>query len=151
MVVGSPHNDKLTLGITTGGSLDGGDGDDMLTGAAGADTLTGGAGNDTLMGMGGADELMGGAGNDTLDGGADADMLTGGAGNDTFVWGDDDTIKDFTPGQDKLDLSAIAAVTSLNDVAVTGHLGGVTITIGAESIFVEGVSEDQLDDDDFIL
>ena len=44
----------------------GGDGNDLLYGAAGADTLCGGAGNDTLKGLLGDDSLDGGTGINTL-------------------------------------------------------------------------------------
>ena len=44
----------------------GGDGDDVLNGAAGADTFNGGAGNDTLRGSTGNDSLDGGTGSNTL-------------------------------------------------------------------------------------
>ncbi len=44
----------------------GGDGDDVLNGAAGADTLNGGAGNDSLQGGKGNNSLDGGTGNNTL-------------------------------------------------------------------------------------
>jgi len=47
--------------------------------------INGGAGNDSLSGLLGADTLNGGAGNDTLDGGQGADLLNGGAGNDTYT------------------------------------------------------------------
>ena len=55
--------------------LQGGDGDDTLTGDGGDNTLFGGGGNDTLIG---------GAGFDRLDGGSGDDTLTGGAGPDVF-------------------------------------------------------------------
>lgn len=46
--------------------LHGGDGDDILVGAAGADQLSGGAGNDTIYGLGGDDTLTGGEGADVF-------------------------------------------------------------------------------------
>jgi Ca2+-binding RTX toxin-like protein len=49
-------------------------GDDLLSGG----TLDGGAGNDTLLGGAGGDALRGGTGNDRLEGGAGADTLGGG-------------------------------------------------------------------------
>jgi serralysin len=58
-----------------------------------------------------ADVLTGGAGADTLHAGRGPDQLTGGAGADAFVFRDlpwnAGAIGDFTPGADKLDLSAI--------------------------------------------
>jgi Ca2+-binding RTX toxin-like protein len=75
--------------------LEGGAGDDSLTGSGDADVLAGGDGNDTLAGAGGGDSIVGGSGNDqiaggsgndTLDGGAGADLLQGGSGVDTLTY-----------------------------------------------------------------
>ncbi|MDB5536677.1 MAG: hypothetical protein JWP26_1619 [Devosia sp.] len=89
----------------------------------GADKLTGDNANNVLSGKGGNDTINGMGGNDTITGGAGYDVLTGGAGNDTFVFGSAadigdhtgarDSITDFTPGQDKIDLSAIDANNTL--------------------------------------
>ncbi|MBE1291314.1 MAG: hypothetical protein GJ677_02380 [Rhodobacteraceae bacterium] len=71
-------------------------------------TQTGGALDDILSGGGGADHLLGGAGDDILWDGAGVDRLEGQAGRDIFVLAADggaDEILDFTPGQDRLDLS----------------------------------------------
>jgi hypothetical protein len=65
-------------------TLNGLDGDDMLAGGAGADTLNGGLGNDMLNGGVGNDTLNGEAGNDMLNGGVGNDTLNGGAGNDIY-------------------------------------------------------------------
>ena len=66
-----------TYVIQSGSVLDGGAGNDGLTGNTGNDKLIGGTGNDTLSG---------GAGNDFLIGGKGDDSLTGGAGHDVFRW-----------------------------------------------------------------
>ncbi|MFT3666276.1 Ig-like domain-containing protein [Piscinibacter sp.] len=63
--------------IQHGSTIDGGAGNDSITGSAGNDRLIGGLGNDTLAG---------GAGNDILIGGQGDDTLTGGAGRDVFRW-----------------------------------------------------------------
>lgn len=93
-VSGGAGNDTITLnGIAlTGGSyLDGGAGDDTVTGGAGNDVivgrngndrLTGGAGNDAIYGNDGNDTVWGGAGNDSIFGGWGNDVLAGDAGND---------------------------------------------------------------------
>lgn len=83
-----------------------GDGNDTLNGGDGADRLRAGDGNDQANGGAGDDMVFGGAGDDTLDGGSGADILTGGAGSDTFIAGDGgDVIRDFTSGEDVIDLS----------------------------------------------
>ena len=68
--------------------MDGGSGNDTLSGDAGADTLYGGADNDSLFGGADNDRLFGGDGADSLGGGAGNDSLDGGAGNDLAYGGD---------------------------------------------------------------
>lgn len=79
--------------------IDGGDGGDtidasgepslrhFLNGGEGDDTLTGGDVKDFLLGDEGNDTLNGGDGNDVLDGDEGNDTETGGIGNDTFDQG----------------------------------------------------------------
>lgn len=59
--------------------LNGGDGNDSITGTTNDDTIDGGAGIDTLLG---------GAGNDTMFGGTEADIINGQAGDDSILGGD---------------------------------------------------------------
>ncbi len=77
------------------------------------DSITGGAGDDSLSGNGGRDSIAGGAGNDLLIGGLDADTLAGGTGRDRFIYTNiregRDTISDFTPVEDQIDLSQMFA------------------------------------------
>lgn len=68
--------------------LNGGSGNDRLTGADRDDELNGGDGNDELDGRGGDDFLSGGNGHDTLIAGLGIDWLDGGAGDDIFVVND---------------------------------------------------------------
>jgi hypothetical protein len=75
--------------------VDGGEGDDTLTGSAGfyslnagwrrEVTLLGGPGADRLRGAWGYDRLQGGPGRDRIDGGAGSDRLDGGRGDDRLV------------------------------------------------------------------
>lgn len=126
-------------------TIDGGDGDDEAHGGAGNDSMDGGDGRDLLFGAWGDDSLIGGGGDDTFEGGAGNDVLTfagsaegerfgidvaaGGEGSDTFrfVDGGVAVITDFTPGEDRIDLSGIwdaaragAALEEAVDVGATG-------------------------------
>jgi Ca2+-binding RTX toxin-like protein len=77
------------------------DGDDYLNGSnlSSGITLDGEAGNDVLLGGVGNDILTGGSGNDLLSGGAGSDFLLGGDGDDMFAyWGSDTPIGDMLDG-----------------------------------------------------
>jgi serralysin len=105
--IGGSGNDRI-VGNQANNRLEGRHGNDLLDGLAGNDDLVGGAGNDTLNG---------GSGNDTLEGGPGQDVLVGGLGNDVFAFvgvadslpGARDIIKDFIQGEDRIDLHAIDA------------------------------------------
>jgi hypothetical protein len=134
----------------SGGSITGSSGDDIIVnGTTSGVTLTGGAGNDVLFGNSGSDILIGGAG---------ADILTGGSGSDTFRYvsgdtaitiggsGDNgtikgyDVIKDFAPtgaSADVLDLpGTLAAATSTTGTDGTNS----TLTIGGLQISSHAIS-----------
>ena len=68
----------------------------------------------TILGTTGRDTLVGTAGDDVVIGGVGADTLTGGAGTNVFVYNSlndaGDTITDFVPGKDLLDLRNVPAV-----------------------------------------
>ncbi|EGU39537.1 putative hemolysin-type calcium-binding region [Vibrio ichthyoenteri ATCC 700023] len=111
-----------------------GGGNDFVHGENGADAIFGGSGNDTLFGGEGIDGLRGGSGDDILDGGIGTDILIGGSGNDILTGGldadifkwvdqgsdarnDQDVIKDFELGEDKLDISELLGdVDSMQDL-----------------------------------
>ncbi|MBV1798032.1 calcium-binding protein [Siccirubricoccus sp. G192] len=130
---GSALADQILAGLGAD-SVFGGGGDDVLYGgtgsslvrgqmamanaADGADLLCGEGGHDLLDGGAGNDTLRGGTGDDTLIGGQGVDVLAGGAGLDRFVFGlmplgldtgraagQRDTINDFQPGEDLIDLT----------------------------------------------
>ncbi len=67
----------------------------------------------TLNGTAGRDVIVGSAGDDLIVGGAGADMLTGGLGRNVFFYQSmrdaGDTITDFVPGKDRLDLDQLLA------------------------------------------
>ncbi|MCC6453595.1 MAG: hypothetical protein IT328_01495 [Caldilineaceae bacterium] len=68
-------------------TINGGDGNDSITGGDGPDTINGDAGDDTLVGFKGADAVNGGDGDDTIiwNPGDGNDTNDGGSGNDTTV------------------------------------------------------------------
>jgi len=101
-------------------TLNGGNGDDNLTGGSGAGTLRGGNGNDRLAGGNGNETLFGGNGDDSIDGNKGADTGVLGNGDDTFIWdpgdgsdivegqnGFDTMVFNGAPAAEKFDLSAV--------------------------------------------
>ena len=88
---GGAGNDLLTGG---GGRnvIFGGTGNDILYGAAGNDILLGGDGNDDLFGGDGNDVIVGGNGNDILNGGSGRDVMIGSQDNDSLDGGNDEDV-----------------------------------------------------------
>ena len=72
----------LWNGTTVPLRIDGGSGDDELSGGQAADVIDGGPGNDSIVGFGGNDRLDGGSGNDEVDGSSGDDRVDGGPGAD---------------------------------------------------------------------
>ena len=126
-----------------------------INGGNGNDLLVGGTGNDTINGGNGDDNLDGGTGNDTLIGDSGNDLLTGGKGADTFVLSNSsgfDRITDFGNGNDVIDLSA-TDFEDFGDVNLVEQNGTVFIFIDEDSSVeltgVEHVSD--LSAEDFIF
>jgi Ca2+-binding RTX toxin-like protein len=92
-----------TPNVTQTMTIDGGDGNDLLTGGGGKNVLIGGNGNDILYGAAGDDMLFGGAGNDDLYGGDGNDVLVGGDGNDILDGGNGRDVLIGSQDNDKLD------------------------------------------------
>ena len=113
----SSDHDPVVVGLNLGFTDPGTNGLDIIVGSSGNDKLSGGIGRDTIHG---------GAGDDIINGGSGRDMLTGGLGADTFVYSSvldaGDTIADFAPGQDRLDVAAL-----LHSV---GYLGNSPVADG---------------------
>ncbi len=106
---------------------------------ANGQVLNGSSGHDILVGQGGNDRLQAGAGNDTLMGGDGRDTLSGGAGNDLYIITQDgvrDTITDFNPNQDTIDLSFWSFLYSTDSLDIVRIDGGVRITHRGESLDV---------------
>ena len=138
-------------------ALSGGAGHDWLFGGEGDDTLEGGAGQDTLIGGEGADTLSGGAESDWLSGGTGDDTLTGGAGEDAFVYAPahgNDTITDFTNGEDMINLSLFENITQFSDLSATQDGSDVVIDFtsqGGGTLTLENFTLSDLDAEDFIF
>ncbi|MEM9737182.1 MAG: calcium-binding protein, partial [Pseudomonadota bacterium] len=135
-----------TLSTDAGANtLFGGLGDDLLTGGSAGDSLFGGSGADVLSGGVGNDTLEGGAGADTLTGELGADLLTGRGGADTFRFLSPDesrpnlrdTITDFTPGRDRIDLSAMD-FSFIGSDPFSGQAGELRTAISGAETFVMG-------------
>ena len=129
--------------------LEGGAGDDLLKGGRQNDTLDGGAGDDILAGGQGKDTLVGGEGDDILSGGRGDDTLTGGAGADTFAQSFNttgvDTITDFDPSEDTINLKGFGGIENVSRLSVTEVDGGTVISAGeGNTLLLEGVTPDQL-------
>ncbi len=148
-------DDKLWGGVGND-QLYGGDGNDKLWGGVGNDSLTGGGGDDSLWGGAGNDSLTGGGGDDSLWGGAGNDVLRGYGGDDVFGFDfghGDDTITDFTDGDDLIDLSAFG-LSSFDELVVSSYSGGVTIDLtdhGGGSIRLWSFDSADLDAGDFLF
>lgn len=101
------------------------------------DTLNGGSGHDILAGGIGADSLSGKGGDDILMDGAGIDTLTGGTGSDLFILtrdGATDTITDFDPTEDQLDLSQIWTGSDIADLTLISRADGADLYANGEVI-----------------
>lgn len=97
-----------------------------------------------LSGSAGRDVLQGSPGDDRLIGGGGADTITTGTGHDVLVYQSmrdaGDSVVDFTPGLDRLDLTALlsnlgiepATAFALGHVRVINVSGGVSLQIDAD-------------------
>ena len=137
----------------------GGEGDDEIHGGGARDKLMGGEGDDLITGGGGADRLKGGFGRDTLDGGDGADKLIGGRGDDELTGGGGedsfffskgaDVVMDFDPLADQI-VSDGASAASLN--IDDSDLGAVVSFDGADGqMLLLGVFSDELSDANFLF
>ena len=169
-LVGSPYNDILA-GDGEDNILKGEDGDDVLYGgpAGGDDMMYGGNGDDRIFGGRGDDTLTGGAGNDVLKGGRgadtiivdgdDMDVVFGGPDSDTFRFFESDlgggTIRDFTDGEDIIDLTEFTGISSTDDLDIVSHGDNVRIRLSgtdySTTIILSDFDVGNLDNSDFLF
>lgn len=120
-----------------------------LTGKGNGDQsdLFGNSGNNALYGFGGGD---------ILDGKKGDDKLFGGAGFDTFVFKTGykhDTIMDFEPGTDKIDVGKWGAIGDFDDIkdhASSSH-GDLVIRVGNDVLQINNTKLNELDTNDFMF
>ena len=172
-IVGSNHNDVLA-GDGEDNLLDGGDGDDVLYGgpAGGDDMMYGGNGDDRIFGGKGNDMLTGGEGNDVLKAGPgedtliadgdDMDVLYGGPDGDTFQFFPSNlgggSIRDFTDGEDVIDLTAFTGISSMDDLDIVSYGRNVRIEVSdtdgtdyLTTIILSDFDMSNLDSSDFLF
>ncbi len=129
----SDENFKFRLGVRIeGGNLEGGDGDDTLTGSDSDDIIYGFGGDDVLSGGGGDDYLRGFAGDDTIEGGDGSDIIGGEEGNNVISGGDGDDFIIAHGGNDSVagDGGNDLIETRGGDDTLSGGAGGDTLRPG---------------------
>ena len=126
-VTGQGGNDTLNNSSSWDSLIEGGAGNDVLSGGTGKDILEGGDGNDTLDGGPGIDYLYGDNGDDSLTGGEGRDYLYGRQGDDSYYFTPSSTqVADLvyeSPNQgiDSLYFSALPSSTPVTvDLSIAG-------------------------------
>ena len=131
-----------------------------IVGTKNDEVFNGTSKDDLILGMNGNDTLRGNAGNDWLIDGRGTDILEGGAGADVFVFSIDrksDTIADFTPGEDKIDLSEIPMLYGIDQLELFEKDFGTIVAFGSERVRVLSndlggdISPNDLSADDFLF
>lgn len=102
-------------------------------------TVDGGAGNDTITGSIGADVLLGGEGNDFIEGKQGNDLALMGAGNDVFQWGPGDG-NDTVEGQEGNDTLRFLGSNAGENINIVAN--------GARVLFTRDVAAVTMDLDD---
>lgn len=139
-ISGGDEADTITVdgSVKVRASINGNDGDDVLTAGSKRTAINGGAGNDTITGSAKSDTLRGGDGDDSIDSGAGDDRVSGGDGNDVITAGAGDNEVAGGAGDD--------TITSLDgDDVIVGGDGTDSIDSGTGD---DDVTEDNLDGSD---
>lgn len=121
--------------------------------AQGSGSLFGTTRDDVLVATGGDTLVSGGIGDDILQDGQGTDTLTGGAGADDFLLVNDastDVITDFTPGEDRLDLTALPGLFDPEDLRVLPYAGGAELRYREEITIVLSASGNALSRDQIL-
>ncbi len=130
---------------------------DLSAFGGGTITLEGIASTDLTADMFVLDDFVGGDGDDTIEGGDTDDTMTGGTGADIFVFvpgHGNDTVTDFTDGEDMIDLSAFSSISGFGDLTATADGNDVRIDLSAHgggTITLQDSALDNLDATDFVF
>ncbi|NNE85879.1 MAG: hypothetical protein HKN28_18095, partial [Alphaproteobacteria bacterium] len=116
--------------------LEGGAGDDTLSGGGGADLLDGGAGSDDLVGGGGADIFVWDSADLNIDGGGNTDTLRVDSGNADIT-----TFGGTISGIDHVDLASDAGANSLT----VSYADVLAMTDNPDTLVIDGDALDSLD------
>ncbi|HMP55815.1 MAG TPA: M10 family metallopeptidase C-terminal domain-containing protein, partial [Novosphingobium sp.] len=122
--------------------IDSGGGNDTVIGSAGADNLFGNSGSDSLVGGGGADRLTGGVGLGNPGSGAGGGRFIYASALESRTGSLADRIADFTPGSDRIDLSALDADSATEGDQALAFIGStpfVASGIGQVRVISAGV------------
>jgi len=144
-----PQSDNITLTVTD--NFGGSDTVHFIFNESGP---TGNSGKVTLTGAGGKDVIIATAYNDTLEGGAGADQFVFAPSSNN----NQDTINNFTPGEDHLDIRAFLTVSTDITQWLSTHLtsqgkGQSTLLTldDHDSVVLKGVQVSSLHASDFIV
>jgi Ca2+-binding RTX toxin-like protein len=128
--------------------MNGGKGNDNLTGGWGADLIRGGEGNDVLAGGGGSDQIFGDDGDDILnETGSGSDQLSGGSGADQFTltrssYSSDTLTASGGEGADRFTVSMAGSILSIDagqgdDIVTLKSNAKVSVTLGGGKDIVD--------------
>ena len=121
VITGTANSDEI-YGLGGLDNIDGGGGNDIIQGGDGADTIKGDAGDDVIDGGEGNDTIQGGADNDTIQGGVGADFILGEDGDDIIDLGEG---VDYVIGGSGNDV--INGGSGIDTAAYAGNLADYTI------------------------
>ncbi len=119
-----------------------GTGDTLIASPTGG-LLAGTPFDDILIGGPGGDVLSGAAGDDLIVDGSGTDTLIGGPGADVFIFdadGETDTITDFDPALDRIDLSRIPMLYDPADVEVVTTPSGAELRVRGELMILNSAT-----------
>ena len=120
-IAGGGHHGQIIFAGAGNDTINSTGKSDLIYAGSGNDTVKGNDGDDTIYGGSGSDTINGNNGCDTIIGGYGADYLTGSNGDDRFVFlsaSDSnasrfDVVSDFRSGSDRIDLTALGALSFL--------------------------------------